>query len=290
MKESKIKNKIRSAYTISLISISMVLLLLGIIGLLILNAGVLSKYVRENINFSVLIHDNIKEPDIKLFKKTLDTQHFVKSTEYINKDDAAKQLQEELGEDFLQTLGYNPLSPTINIYLKSEYANPDSIKKIETWLLSNTEMVSEVAYQHNLVQLINKNIRKISIILFFFAAIFLIISFALLNNTVRLMIYSKRFTINTMKLVGAKNSFIRKPFLLSGLVQGFLSSVISLIILSFIVNFYNKQLGEMISLLNLQHLIILYLIIIFIGISLTLISTYFSINKYLRLKTSELYY
>ncbi len=290
MKESKIKNKIRSAYTISLISISMVLLLLGIIGLLILNAGVLSKYVRENISFSVLIHDNIKEPDIKLFKKTLDTQHFVKSTEYINKDDAAKQLQEELGEDFLQTLGYNPLSPTINIYLKSEYTNPDSIKKIETWLLSNTEMVSEVAYQHNLVQLINKNIRKISIILFFFAAIFLVISFALLNNTVRLMIYSKRFTINTMKLVGAKNSFIRKPFLLSGLVQGFLSSVIALIILSFLVNFSNKQLGEMISLLNLQNLIILYLIIISIGISLTIISTYFSINKYLRLKTSELYY
>lgn len=290
MKESKIKNKIRSAYTISLISISMVLLLLGIIGLLILNAGVLSKYVRENISFSVLIHDNIKEPDIKLFKKTLDTKQFVKSTEYINKDDAAKQLQHELGEDFLQTLGYNPLSPTINIYLKSEYANPDSIKKIETWLLSNTEMVSEVAYQHNLVQLINKNIRKISIILLFFAAIFLVISFALLNNTVRLMIYSKRFTINTMKLVGAKNSFIRKPFLLSGLVQGFMSSVIALIILSFIVNFSNKQLGEMINLLNLQHLISLYLIIIFIGISLTIISTYFSINKYLRLKTSELYY
>lgn len=290
MKESKIQNKIRSAYTISLISITMVLLLLGIIGLLILNAGVLSKYVRENISFSVLIHDNIKEPDIKLFKKTLDTQHFVKSTEYINKDDAAKQLQEELGEDFLQTLGYNPLSPTINIYLKSEYATPDSIKKIETWLLSNTEMVSEVAYQHNLVQLINNNIRKISIILFFFAAIFLVISFALLNNTVRLMIYSKRFTINTMKLVGAKNTFIRKPFLISGLIQGFMSSVIALIILSFIVNFYNKQLGEMISLLNLQHLIILYLIITFIGIFLTIISTYFSINKYLRLKTSELYY
>ncbi len=290
MKESKIQNKIRSAYTISLISITMVLLLLGIIGLLILNAGVLSKYVRENISFSVLIHDNIKEPDIKLFKKTLDTQHFVKSTEYINKDDAAKQLQEELGEDFLQTLGYNPLSPTINIYLKYEYATPDSIKKIETWLLSNTEMVSEVAYQHNLVQLINNNIRKISIILFFFAAIFLVISFALLNNTVRLMIYSKRFTINTMKLVGAKNTFIRKPFLISGLIQGFMSSVIALIILSFIVNFYNKQLGEMISLLNLQHLIILYLIITFIGIFLTIISTYFSINKYLRLKTSELYY
>jgi cell division transport system permease protein len=290
MKENNIKNKIRGAYFTSLVSISMVLLLLGIVGLLILNASVLSRYVKENLCFSLIIKDNVKEPDIKLYQKTLDTYPFIKSTEYITKEEAAKSLQEELGENFVETLGFNPLSPTINVYLNSDYANPDSIASLEKFFLSETEIVGEVAYQVNLVHLINENVRKISIVLLFFCFALFIISFALLNNTIRLMIYSKRFTINTMKLVGAKSNFIRKPFLISGAIQGLYSSLIAIVILSVIFYITNKQLGEIVSLMDYKIIALLYFIVIVSGVALTTVSTYFSINKYLKLKSTNLYY
>jgi cell division transport system permease protein len=289
-KGSNIKSKIRGAYVTSLISISLVLLLLGIVGLLILNAQVLSKYVKENLCFSLIIKNDVKEPDIKQYQKTLDTYSYIKSTEYITKEDAAASLQEELGEDFLETLGYNPLSPTINVYLNSEYANPDSIKMLETFFLTDASIVSEVSYQQNLVHLINDNVKKISLILLFFSAALFLISFALLNNTIRLMIYSKRFIINTMKLVGAKRNFIRKPFLITGALQGFFSSLIAITILSVIVYFMNNQVGEMLNLIDLSTLGLLFLLVMGMGVLLSLISTYFSINKYLRLKSANLYY
>ncbi len=290
MKERNIKNKIRGAYFTSLISISMVLLLLGLVGWLMLSASFLSVYVKENICFSLIIKDNIKEPDIKQYQKTLDAKKFIKSTEYITKEQAAESLKTELGEDFITTLGYNPLSPTLNVFLTSEYANPDSIKTIENLFLTESDIVEEVAYQHNLLDLINNNVKKISIILLMFSIALVIISFALLNNTIRLMIFSKRFIINSMKLIGAKRNFIRKPFLISGALQGLYSSFIALSILSSILYFTNKQMGEIISLINPIIIIALYGLIILIGILLSTISTYFSINKYLKIKTANLYY
>jgi cell division transport system permease protein len=290
MKENKIRNKIRGAYLTSLVSISMVLLLLGIVGWLILNASFLSVYVKENIRFAILTKDGVKEPDIKLYQKTLDTYDFVKSTEYITKDQAAEILKEDLGEDFVGTLGYNPLPVTIFVYLNAEYANPDSITNIEKFFLSNTEIVDEVSYQHNLISEINSNVNKISIILLIFCAALFLISFALLNNTVRLMIYSKRFTINTMKLVGAKRSFIRKPFLITGALQGLYSSFMAMIILSVIFYFTNKQMGEVVSLISPAIILSLYALILISGVVLTTVSTYFSLNKYLKLKTANLYY
>lgn len=289
-KKNNIKNKVRGAYITSLISISLVLLLLGIIGLLILNARVLSNHVKENLCFSLIIKEQIKEPDIKQYQKTLDTYEFIKSTEYITKEEAAESLQEELGENFLETLGYNPLSPTINVYLNADYANPDSIAMLETFFLADTSIVEEVAYQQNLVHLINANVKKISLILLFFSAALFLISFALLNNTIRLTLYSKRFIINTMKLVGAKRNFIRKPFLLSGALQGFLSSLIAIALLAIIVYFTNSQIGEMVNLVNYQTIGLLFLIVSLLGISLSVISTFFSINKYLRLNSTNLYY
>ncbi len=289
-KKTNIKSKIRGAYVTSLISISLVLLLLGIVGLLILNAQVLSRYVKENLCFSLIIKNDVKEPDIKQYQKNLDTYKYIKSTEYITKEDAALSLQDELGEDFLETLGYNPLSPTINVYLNSDYANPDSIAMLETFFLTDTNLVSEVSYQQNLVHLINDNVRKISIVFLFFSIALFLISFALLNNTIRLMIYSKRFIINTMKLVGAKRNFIRKPFLITGALQGFFSSLIAIAVLAVIVYFMDNQIGNMLSLIDYKTLGLLFVIVMFLGILLTFVSTYFSINKYLRLKSSNLYY
>ena len=290
MKEGKIKNKVRGAYLTSLVSISMVLLLLGIVGWMILGASFLSNYVKENICFSLIIKNDVREADIKQYQKTLDAKNFIKATEYITKEGAANSLQEELGEDFISTLGYNPLSATLNVYLTADYAHPDSIAKIENFFLTESDIVEELAYQHNLLGLINDNINKISLVLLVFSAALLVISLALINNTVRLMIFSKRFIINSMRLVGAKRSFIRKPFLISGALQGFFSSLIAIAILSAIFYFVNKHIGEVVSLIDPLIIVSLYAILIIFGMLLTSISTYFSVNKYLKLKTSNLYY
>jgi len=279
MKEGKIKNKVRGAYLTSLVSISMVLLLLGIVGWMILGASFLSNYVKENICFSLIIKNDVREADIKQYQKTLDAKNFIKATEYITKEDAANSLQEELGEDFISTLGYNPLSATLNVYLTADYAHPDSIAKIENFFLTESDIVEELAYQHNLLGLINDNINKISLVLLVFSAALLVISLALINNTVRLMIFSKRFIINSMRLVGAKRSFIRKPFLISGALQGFFSSLIAIAILSAIFYFVNKHIGEVVSLIDPLIIVSLYAILIIIGMLLTSISTYFSVNN-----------
>ncbi len=288
--ENTLKGRIRGAYLTSLMSISLVLLLLGLIGILVLNAQTLSAYVKENLLFSLIIHDNVREADIRKFQKTLDTYEYIKSTQFITKEDAAASLQESLGEDFLETLGYNPLSPTINVYLIADYANPDSISKIEQHFLNHADLVQEVSYQQNLVHLINENARKISLILLIFSMVLFVISFTLLNNTIRLMIYSKRFLINTMKLVGATRGFIRKPFLLSGIIQGFISSFIAIIILGLIIHITNQELKDIISLIDYKTIGILFIIVLCLGVILSLISTYFAVNKYLRIKSTNLYY
>ena len=290
MKNSNIKNKIRGAYFTSVVSISLVLLLLGIVGLLMLNAKQMSEYVKENLCFSLIINDDVSEPDIKQFQKSLDTHEFIKSTEYITKDDAAKQLQEELGENFIETLGYNPLSPTINVYLNSDYASPDSIAKLEGFFMSKSNIVNEVSYQQNLVNLIHDNIKKVSIILLALSALFFLISFALLNNTIRLQIYSKRFIINTMKLVGAKKGFIRRPFVASGALQGLVSSIIAIALLYGIIYFANSQLENIMGSIDPWIIALLFVAVAVIGVLLCVFATLLSINKYLRLKTINLYY
>ena len=290
MKKSNIKNRIRGAYFTSVVSISLVLLLLGIVGLLMLNAKQMSDYVKENLCFSLIINDDVSEPDIKQFQKSLDTHEFIKSTEYITKDDAAKQLQEELGENFIETLGYNPLSPTINVYLNSDYASPDSIAKLEGFFLSKSNIVNEVSYQQNLVNLIHDNIKKVSIILLALSALFFLISFALLNNTIRLQIYSKRFIINTMKLVGSKKGFIRRPFIASGALQGLVSSIIAIALLYGIIYFANSQLENIMGSIDPWIIALLFVAVAVIGVLLCVFATLLSINKYLRLKTINLYY
>lgn len=289
-KNTAIKSRLRGAYFTSIISISLVLLLLGIIGLLMLNAKVLSDYVKENICFSLFLHENVKEPDIRKFQKTLDTFDYIKSTEYISKEQAAETLQQDLGEDFVDFLGYNPLPESIDVYLQSQYANPDSLIKVEQNFLSYTDYVKEVSYQKNLVHEINDNIKNISIFLLIFSVLLLLISFALINNTIRLMIYSKRFLIHTMQLVGATRNFIRMPFIKTGLIQGILSSIIAMGLLTLMIYGADKQLHEIISLLDFKIVGLLYLIVLSLGVIISLISTFFAVNRYLRIKTTNLYY
>jgi len=289
-REQKIsKRKLRSSYLTSIISISLVLLVIGVIGLLVLNAQKLSKHVKENIGFSIILKDNIREVEMIRLQKNLDALKAVKSTEYITKEKAARELQDELGEDFIEFLGYNPLLPSIEVRLFAAYANPDSISNIEEKILSYS-LVKEVAYQKSLVEVVNKNIRKISLILLVFSSLLLFISLSLINNTIRLTIYSRRFIIKTMQLVGATRKFVRSPFISKSLTHAFYSIILTYVLLGGIIYLIATQIPELAILNDVDTIAILFGVIMVIGFTIVWVSTIFAVNKYLRLRTDDLYF
>lgn len=281
--------KLRSSYITTTISIALVLFLLGIIGLLSLNARRLSHYVKENIGFTVLVKDNAREAEVKRLEKMLATAPFVKQTEYVDKDRAAKELQEELGEDFVDFLGYNPLLSSIEVKLFAAYAHPDSIANVEH-IIMEFPQVKEVLYQKNLIHLVHKNVNRISLVLLLFAIMLLLIAVALINNTIRLSVYSKRFLIRTMQLVGATKRFIRQPFLAISILHGFIGAVLAIILLSGLIYLTNHELAGVIGFQNMELILILFGIVIICGVMITLLSTFFAVNKYLNLSTDELYF
>jgi len=289
-KDSRIsKRRLRSSYITSIISISLVLFLLGLIGILLINAKRLSDHVKENIGFTIILNENVKEVDILRLQKSLDAQQFVKSTDYISKEEAASELTEELGEDFIEFLGYNPLGATIDLRFYADYANPDSISLIEGQINSYEE-VKEVFYQKSLLHLVNENIRKISFIILLFSALLFLIAVALINNTIRLSVYSKRFLINTMKLVGATRTFIRRPFLYRSAGHGILAAVIAISLLGGILYLINREFSEIIYFMDIEIIGILVLLVIFLGVFLNWVFTFFAVNRYLRMTTDNLYY
>ena len=289
-KESSIsKRKLRSSYATSIVSISLVLFLLGLIGLLLLNAQRLAIHIKENIGFSVILKEQAKEVDIIRLQKNLDAKDYVKSTDYITKEDAARQTSEDLGEDFIEFLGYNPLPASIDVKFFAAYANPDSIATIEQELQRFDE-VQEVMYQKSLIHLVNDNVRKISLIILIFSALMFFIAIALINNTIRLSVYARRFLINTMKLVGATHSFIRKPFLFRSAGHGIYAAIIAIILLVGTIYLIQKEFMEVISFQDVEIIGILFILVILLGIVLNWISTFFAINKYLRMKSDDLYY
>ncbi len=282
------KRKLMTSYITSIVSISLVLFMLGLIGFLVLNAKKLSDYVKENIGFTVFLKENIKEADVFQIQKILDTKPYVKETMYVNAEQAAREFQEEIGEDFIDFLGFNPLVPSIDVKLFAKYANPDSIMVIEKNLQDFSE-IKEVYYQKSLIHLVNENVRKISLFIFFISGILLLIALALINNTIRLAVYSKRFLIRTMQLVGATGRFIRKPFLYRSVYQGGIGALAAMFMLSAMIYFLQKELEGIIGFKDLTILGILYLFVLLLGIAINWISTYFAVNKYLRMKTDNLY-
>lgn len=276
-------------FVTSSISTMLVLLLLGLVVFFVLSAHTLSVYVKENINFSVLISDDMKESDILKFQKKLDTEPFVKESVYISKKQALKEQTEAMGTDPKEFLGYNPFTASIEIKLNSDYANSDSIAKIEKIIRKNTN-IQDIMYQKELIDAVNDNIRNISIVLLCLALVLTFISFALINNTIRLAIYSKRFLIHTMKLVGASWGFIRKPFLMRNIWSGVIAAVIAdsiLMAAAYMLVSYEKDLIEIIT---PQIMLIVAASVLLFGIIITFLCAYFSINKYLRMKASSLYY
>ena len=283
------RRRLRSSSLSSIVSISLVLFMLGIIGVLVFNAKKLSDYVKENIGFSIFLHDDIREVDANFLRKTLDASSFVRYTEYISKERAAKDLKEQLGEDFISFLGYNPLSASIDVRMKADYANQDSINKIEKYLLQ-FKQVKEVHYQKSMVNLINENVSKISLVVLAFSGLLLFIALVLINNTIRLTVYSRRFIINTMKLVGATWGFIRKPFLIKSIIHGIYASLIAILMLSGLFYLVKKEFGDLVDLIDYEFIVIIFCVVTLFGVFINLISTYFAVNKFLRLKADDLYY
>ncbi|WP_121245805.1 permease-like cell division protein FtsX [Mucilaginibacter phyllosphaerae] len=280
--------KTKTIYISTVFGIAMVLLMIGLLGLILVHANNLSRYVKENIVLNIFMDDSAHETDVLQLQKQLDANPMVKQTQYVSKELAARNLQKDLGEDFVKFLGYNPLSQSLDIYLKADYANNAGIDKFKDELLKN-KLVKEVKYQQSLVDQMNANLTSISLIILAFAGIFIILSVALINNTIRLAIYSQRFLIKSMQLVGATKGFIRKPFLLYGIWHGLLGALISIVILIGTLFLANKQIPDLVILQNYTEFGVVFLGIIALGIFISAFSTFLAVNKFLRLKIYDLY-
>ena len=267
----------------------MVLFMLGIVSMFILIGNELSTYVKENLTLSVILNESAEEPDIFDAKKILQKQPYIKELKYISKGEALKELADELGEDPVEFLGYNPLSASFEINLRSVYANNDDVflivKQIESM-----GVVKKVDYQKNLIHEVNQNLKRITFSLLAVAALLLVISFILINNTMRLLIYSNRFLIHTMKLVGATRSFIRQPYLFQGMVIGIIASIFAMLYIVGLFYWYAADLEMFIDLYDTNLYVTIFGTIMFFGIVITGISTYLAMNKYLRHNIDDLYY
>ena len=273
----------------SSISTMLVLLLLGMVVFFVLSANNLSTYVRENIGLTVLVSDDMKQPDALKFQRELNEKAYVKESQYISKEQALKEQTEAMGTDPAEFLGYNPFTASIEIKLNAVYANSDSIAWIEKEILANKH-VMEVNYPQDLLDSVNRNLQKVSLFLLGLAALLTLISFALINNTIRLAIYAKRFLIHTMKLVGASWSFIRKPFLLRNLWIGVLAAVMADAVLMTMAYMLVKYEPQLVEIITAQTMLVVMLSVLAFGVLITWMCAYISINKYLRMKASTLYY
>lgn len=273
----------------SSISTTLVLLLLGMVVFFVLSANNLSTYVRENIGFTILVSDDMKKVEALKFQKTLNEKAYVKESTYISKEQALKEQTEAMGTDPAEFLGYNPFTASIEIKLNAAYANSDSIAWIEKEILANKK-VMEVNYPQDLLDSVNRNIQRISLFLLGLAGLLTLISFALINNTIRLAIYSKRFLIHTMKLVGASWGFIRRPFLLRNMWIGILAGLLADAILIGLASMLVKHEPQLIDIITPTTLLIVLVLVFVFGLAITSMCAYISINKYLRMKAGALYY
>lgn len=283
------KGRLRNSYISSIISISLVLFTLGILGLLIVSSQKLSDYMKENIGFTIYLNDSVSNADANYLKKLLDASTYVRSSQYYSKEDAASLMEKELGEDFISYLGYNPLSAFIDVRLKADYANNDSIPKIESWL-KQFQQVKEVDYQKSLVNLVNENVSRLGLVVLAFGALMLFIALVLINNTIRLSVYSRRFLINTMKQVGATWGFIRKPFLLRSILHGLYASIIAIGLLSGLIYGIRNEVADILQIVEPYYIMGIFAAVTLVGIAINLTATLLAVNKFLRLNADDLYY
>ncbi|GHV36727.1 cell division protein FtsX [Bacteroidia bacterium] len=283
------KKQVRRSVITAVVSFTLVLFIIGIQGLLLIHAGKLSEFVKENVCVTALLVKNSDMNEVTALQKQLDLLPSVKQTKYVSEEESATELQSDLGSDFVKFLGYNPLSASIEIHLYSNYSNNDSLAIFETYLREN-KLVNDVYYQKTLIQAINNNVKRISYILMAISLILLLIAIALINNTIRLSVYSKRLLIRSMQLVGATRGFIRKPFIRQSIGQG-LIAVVAAIIFNCIILYYGiKFLPEIVSITAIDYFLFLFGFMIFFAVVITCLASYFAVNKYLKMNKDLIHY
>jgi cell division transport system permease protein len=287
-KDYTIRRRLTASYVTSVVSITLVLFMVGLVGILLLNTRKLSDYVKENVGISLYLNEDIREVDIFSLQKQLDSKKSVKETRYITREKAAEDFQKEMGEDFVDFLGYNPLPASIDVKLHASYANTDSFAVLEKEFRTFPQ-VADVAYQKDLLYAVNMNVRKISLAILIFGSMLTLIALTLINNTIRLSVYSKRFIIRTMQLVGAHPYLIRRPFIIKGITQGIIGACLAILLLMATLFVTDKQLEGLFSFQDFRILGIIFSVILITGIMLAWFSTWLSVNKYLNMTTDNLY-
>lgn len=283
------RRRLRSSYLSVIVSISLVLFVLGIFGILLLNASNIARGVRENFAITLLLEDSAPEIEVRQFQKQLEFAPYVKSTEYISKEEAAEELKRDLDEEFVEFLGYNPLLNSIDIRLKAEFVNQEKLAELEEGFLAES-FIQEVVYDKPLIQMMNENIERISLFLLGGSILLSLIAIGLINSSIRLSIYSRRFIIKTMQLVGATKTFIRMPFIWRSLRHGIYGSLVASVLLGLLLYYISQKIPGAGELQSALDMVILFSGIFVTGIVISLTCTFFALSKYLKLTTDQLYF
>ncbi|TRZ44474.1 cell division protein FtsX [Robertkochia solimangrovi] len=283
------KRKLISSYFSVILSIALVLFLLGVLGLLVLNTKKLADHFKEQVAISVFLKDSAKEVEINQLQKSLAMADYTRSAEFVSKDDAAEEHSKEIGENFLEFLGYNPLQNSIDVHLNAAYVSTDSIQKIADHI-AEKDFVAEVAYDSPLISLLNENVKRMSFWILIASGVFTLIAVLLINSSIRLSVYSKRFIIKTMQMVGATKRFIRRPFIWKSIKLGMVGSLIAIIAMGSLLYYADIRFPQLGLLSDPIHLAILFGGIFLTGIVITWISTYIATQRFLNLRTDDLYY
>jgi cell division transport system permease protein len=282
------KRRLRGSYISVILSVSLVLFTLGLLGLVMLYAQKLSVQIKENIGFTIYLADDVKEVDVQRLQKAIEISAYAQSTRYISKEAAVELLKADLGEDFMEYLDYNPLLASIEVKLNAAYAHPDSLAQI-TSQLTRSAKVKEITYEESLVQMVQENIKRVGALMLAFSLLLLVVAIALINNSIRLSIYSRRFLIKSMQLVGATQGFIRRPFVQRGIVHGIYSALIAILLIMGVMYYSQRYLPDLIQIQDLEILAYLFVFVLVLGVVISWVSTSLAVRKFIRTRSDKLY-
>ncbi|WP_296316276.1 cell division protein FtsX [Winogradskyella sp. UBA3174] len=283
------KRKLISSYISVVVSIALVLFLLGCLGLLVINSKKVADHFKEQVVMTIYINDTAKEVEVNQLNKSLAMADYTKEAKYVSKDEAAELMKAETGEDFMDFVGYNPLKNSIDVYLKADYVTTEQLTEI-TESLSNKAFIEEIKYDNDLVELMNNNVKKITFWVLLISGLFTLIAVLLINSSIRLAVYSKRFIIKTMQMVGATKTFIRRPFVWKSVQLGIFGAIVALAGMAVVLYYLDITFPELELLRNTIPIIALFAGIFFLGVIITWISTFIATQRFLNLKTDQLYY
>lgn len=284
-----IRRRIRGAYLSAVVSTALVLFLVGLGGMLLVNTGAVSKWFKEHLELSVIMKPDADEDQARKYMDSISAQPFIGSATLISREQGEAEMKQMLGDDFLSVFGTSPIPVSVNVTLKAQYVSPDSLKVVEKKLMEAPE-VDDVVYQQSLIETLNANLGKISMVIAVFILLLLLISCALISNTIRLSVYDKRFTIHTMKLVGATKGFIRGPFVLRACLLGLISAFLAILMLVGVLFFIKKEFFQLFDIFRLDLLLIVMGIVVVSGVLICVLSTWFVVNRLVSMEKDDLYY